>query len=228
MAEPGQPAPAGRHVPGRFPPPPEYLVAFAEQRVDHAQLKFKSFRQDFERVNNAATAAWRDGLISKDDATLIFFDAANIVSGPLVRRYVEARACEQVAKWLKSRPEFHFSNWLSPRNRMALDGFAAHGQGALAVTLICQHLNKVMARALQYGRGAARKQPAGLTDAQAAKFQDNQASALELLPGELALATLEIAELEPWIIACGSDEDRMEIIAMKEELAKMRGRFNLA
>lgn len=209
------------------PPPPQQLIELARDLANRAKLRFKGFRQDYERVTNAATALHKDGQITKAQATRIFLDDGNMISAPLIARYIEARESEQVANWLRAREEFHFPNWLNERNRMALEGFVRNGEGALAVQLIRQHLHKVINRTKDHWRDAGRKRPQGLSDKMAEQFEQFKATALEDLPGHLDIALYEIAELEPWIIAHGSNEDRKAIADYRDEIAKVRKRFNL-
>ena len=209
------------------PPPPAKLVAFARDFANRATLRFKGFREDYERVSNAASALHRSGDISRGAATRIFFDDGHMISAPLIERYLQARESEQVANWLRARTEFHLPNWLNDRNRMALDGFVANGEGALAVQLIRQHLHKVMNRTQDAWRAAGRKRPPDMEGTVAEQFEDHKAKALEDLPGHLDIALFEIAELEPWIDAEGSAEDRKIIEKYREQIAKIRKRFNL-
>ncbi|MHA6316191.1 hypothetical protein ACXYN8_00820 [Altererythrobacter sp. CAU 1778] len=210
------------------PPPPADLVALARDFANRAELRFKGFRQDYERVSNAATALHKTGDITKAQAMRIFLDDGHMISMPLIARYIDARESEQVANWLRARDGFHFSNWLDERTRMALDGFVANGEGALAVQLIRQHLHKVMARTKDQWRVAGRKQPKNLPPEYVAQFEAQKLDALETLPGHIDIALYEIAELQPWIDAHGSDEDRKAITAYRDEIAKVRARFNLA
>lgn len=213
---------------GERPPPPQSdLVGFARDFANRATLRFKGFRQDYERVSNAATALHKNGQISMAQATRIFLDDGHMISAPLIARYLDARESEQVANWLRAREEFHFPGWLNERNRMALDGFVRNGEGALAVQLIRQHLHKVMNRTKDQWRNAGRKRPKDMSEKIAEQFEEFKAAALEDLPGHLDIALYEIAELEPWIAEHGSNEDRKAIAGYRGEIAKVRKRFNL-
>ncbi|WP_336987399.1 hypothetical protein [Altererythrobacter aquiaggeris] len=209
-------------------PPPPKLAQIARDFANRATLRFKGFRQDYERVSNAATALHKDGLITKAEAQRIFLDDAYMISAPLIERYIIARESEQVANWLRARTAFHFPNWLDERNRMALDGFVANGEGALAVQLIRQHLHKIMNRTKDRWRDAGRKRPKDLAAQYHESFEDRRLQALEELPGHLDIAVYEIAELEPWVTGHGSKEDLRAVAGYREEIQKIRGRFNLS
>ena len=55
-----------------------------------------------------------------------------------------------------------------------------------------------------------------------------RAAALQDLPGHLRIAELELAEIGQYLEAHGSREDNRAIAAFQEEIAKVRGRFNIA
>lgn len=214
---------------GEQPPPVDAaLRAVAEEAVNRAALRFKGFRQDFERISNATTSQWKDGRITREDASRLFLDDDHIISGPLVRRYLAAREFKQIADWLRARSEIHFTGWLSERNRLALDGMAQHGEGAMAVQLIMLHLRKIMARAKDLSRAAHRKIPSDCPPDLRAALEQAAATARHGLPGGLGEAELEIAELESWIDGYGSREDRRVVAGWREELNRMRDRFNIS
>lgn len=209
------------------PPVPAELAQFVHDQVARATLRFKGFRQDYERVSNAATAQWKDGQITQAEAQRVFLDDGHIVSAPLIARYLAARECRQIADWLRARPEFHFPGWLSERNRMALDGMVEHGEAGSAVQLILAHLKKVIARARDQWRAAGRKIPKGISPELHERLATAIALDLQRLPGSLGEAQLELAELEPWITAHGSREDQRSFAAWLEEVRAVRVRFGL-
>lgn len=214
---------------GEQPPPVSASLAeFAREQVARAALRFKGFRQDYERVSNAATAQWKAGQITRAEAQRIFLDDGHIVSAPLVRRYLDARESRQIADWLRARDEMHFTGWLSERNRAALDGMVEQGEAATAVALILAHLKKVMNTAKSHWRAAGQKMPRDLPEQYHDRFKHNLAQQQLRLPGRLGEAALEIAELEPWIANHGSREDQRTLAAWREELAKVRERFGIA
>jgi len=213
---------------GEQPPPVSTKLAeFAQDMVARATLRFKGFRQDYERISNAATAQWKDGQITRAEAQRVFLDDGHIISAPLVRRYLEARESRKVADWLRSREEMHFVGWLSERNRMALDGMVEHGEAPTAVALILAHLKKVMAAAKDHWRSAGQKMPKDLPSEHHDSFMNSVAEERRLLPGRLSETALEIAELEPWIADHGSREDQRMLVSWREELAKVRARFGI-
>ena len=210
------------------PPVPASLAQFAHDHVARATLRFKGFRQDYERVSNAATAQWKDGQITQAEAQRVFLDDGHIVSAPLIARYLAARECRQIADWLRARPEFHFPGWLSERNRMALDGMVANGEAAMAVALILAHLGKVMTTVQNHLRAAGRKAPAGASAETVAAIASAGEIARERLGGAIGEAALELAELQPWIDRHGSREDQRAIAAWHDRLGAARARFGLA
>lgn len=213
---------------GEQPPPvPAKLAAWAQDQVARATLRYKGFRQDYERISNAATAQWKNGQITQADAQRVFLDDGHIVSAPLMRRYFDARECRQVSDWLRARSEFHFPGWLSERNRMALDAMVLHGEPAMAVQLVLAHLKKVMDRARQQWRAAGRKVPKGAGTDLSEQLAKSIALERQRLPGFVGEAQLELAELEPWVTQHGSREDQRSVTGWRDELQAVRQRFGL-
>jgi hypothetical protein len=203
-------------------PPPPHLSALARELVDAAKPGFKLFRRDFEAIGSAATKAMREGRLSRRDAGDIFLDLGQVISLPLTQRYLAARECARIADWLRSRPGFADTEWLNPRNRIAIDGFVAQGEAALAVALLRQHLHKVMTATRARWRFAN-----SVLKALAAEQEVPQAGRdmLERIPAELDLVLFEIAECEPWIDAHGASSDRQALSEMRAEIERARGRM---
>lgn len=208
-------------------PLPPRLRDFARAHVGRLRLRFDLFRRDHQRACAAAVESWRDGQITREEAQALFIDADEAISGPLVQRYIEARECGKVADWLRSRPGFRLPGWLTQRNRAALDGFVAQGEAALAVQLIRQHLNKAVGGVRAHRRSAMRARPAGLTGEEAARFDAEKQAGLRDLPGHIAIALMELAELEHWVEGHGSPEDRRALAKMRGEIEKLQARFDL-
>lgn len=210
------------------PPPPPHLVQWAEDLVGRARLRLKNFRVDLEAIQSTAMDAGTEGEIAMADAQMLFLDHGELVSRPLVRRYIEACEAELVARWLMSRGGFHFTDWATPRNLAALDGMVALGEQALAVRVVRKHLEKTQARAKQKWLMVGRKRPANMSADIAERYDEAVAKAAYELPGEIDAARMEIAELEHYVRAHGSHEDNRAVDAMIGELEKARKRFNIA
>lgn len=203
-------------------PPPPHLAALARELVDAAKPGFKLFRRDFEAIGSAATKAMREGRMSREDAGDIFLDLGQVISEPLVDRYLAAHECAKIADWLRSRPGFADTEWLNPRNRKAIEGFVAQDEAALAVALLRQHLHKVMTATRARWRYATT-----VLKAMAAN-QTVPEGALELLermPAEIELTLLEIAECEPWILAHGANSDAQALAEMRAEIERAQSRL---
>jgi hypothetical protein len=209
---------------GKRPTPP-HLAAAALPFVEQAKLRLKNFRVDLEAVQAAALAAGKDDRIAREDAVLMYHDVGEVVSRPLVVRYLEAGEAELVARWLMSRPGYHFTDWATERNLAALDGMIALGEQAMAVRLVRKHLEKVMATAKARWRVVGRKRPATMRPDLVQHYEAAMRQAIYELPGVLDAAALEIAELERYVREHGSGEDNKAIDAMQAELAKARERF---
>jgi hypothetical protein len=197
---------------GKAPPPAPRLVALGERFVAEAKPRFRNFRVDLEKIEGVAAAAGRDGAIDAEDARALLLDHGDVVSLPLVRRYIEACETELVARWLMSRPSFHFAGWASVRNLTALDGMVAAGEPALAVRLVRKHLEKTHARARGLWRSATRE-PKVIPPEYRERYEARRARALWELPGEIETARLELAELEAVVRAHGSPEDNRALDA---------------
>lgn len=209
------------------PPPPPHLAGLAQELVEAASPRFRNFRVDLEAVQGAAMRAGKAGEIAEADAQMLWLDHGEVVSLPLVRRYIAGHETELVARWLMALPSFHFAGWARPRNLAALDGMVACDEAALAVRVIRKHLEKTQNRARQCWRVVSAK-PKTVPAEHAERYEAQLAKARWELPGELESARIEIAELEQYVREHGSPEDNRAIDAMLAELEKARGRFNIA
>ncbi len=210
------------------PPPPPHLVQFAEELVGRAKLKLRNFRVDLEAIQSAAVNSASAGDIALEDAQMLFLDHGEVVSRPLVRRYIEACEAELVARWLMSRGGFHFTDWATERNLAALGGMVALGEAALAVRVVRKHLEKTQSHARKRWQAVGRKRPDNLPPEIAERYAEQMARAAYELPGEIDAARIEIAEIEHYVRAHGSYEDNRAVDAMIAELDKARKRFNIA
>jgi hypothetical protein len=207
------------------PPPPRHLTALGQKFVDAAKPKYRNFRVDLEAIEIAASKAGRAGEIPADDAAQLFLDRGDSLSLPLVRRYVDARETELVARWLMALGSFHSTGWATVRNLAALDGMVAAGEHALAVAVVRKHLEKTQRTVRERWRTVGRKEPAGLPPERLARYREELAKVRWELPGEIEAARLEIAELETYVREHGSPEDNRTIDTMLADLEKARTRF---
>ena len=209
-------------------PPRPHLVALAEEWVRRAQLKFKDFRVDREGIEIAISKAARgDGGISPHDAWQIFQDTGDCVSLPLARRYLEMREFELLAKYLRTRLYFHGFTHMTPRNRLIFDGMIAGGEAAMAVSLLRLYMKKLRDFAQLRWRAAGRKMPSDLPVELRTQFEEQRSVERRALPGQLQIVELELVEIEPYIGAHGSREDWRALEKFREEIAKVRSRFDL-
>ena len=210
------------------PPPTPHLVQLAKALVDRATLKFRDFRVDCESIGAAAIAAMKAGDFPKGDAQLIFLDTGDVVSKPLVQRYLDAQEFELVARFLKHRIMYSPTGWLSERNRLALDGMIAGGETPMAVALLREFLKKLHGHTQEQWRAAGRKAPKGTNDAETLEaFDRMRKDALCELPAHLKIAELEMAEIETYLAEYGSREDNRALEKFRAEIAKVRKRFNI-
>lgn len=211
------------------PPPPPHLVPLARQYVDRAKLAFKNFREDLERVERIAVGAMKQGEISKRDAQLMFLDTGDVLTLPLVQRYLERREFELVAKFLKYRIMYHPTGWLTERNRLALDGMIAGGETALAVSLVREFLKKLHQHTQEKWRAAGRKPTQYQIDNGYLEAHERQvAEALAELPAHLEIAELEMAEIETYLGPHGSREDNRALEKFHADIAKVRSKYDIA
>ncbi|TNE45761.1 MAG: hypothetical protein EP341_10465 [Sphingomonadales bacterium] len=204
------------------------LAKLVEQYVGRAKLKFRDFRVDRENIEHALVKAARNGDLSQEDAAKIFLDAGDMVSLPLAQRYIEMREFELMAKYLRTRLHYHGQSRLTARNRLMLDGMISGGEPAMAAALLRKYLAKVREHAQNRWRGAAAKPHKELPIELRPQFEEQKARELRDLPAHLEIAELELAEIEIYIAAHGSREDNRAIEKFREEIAKVRKRFNLA
>lgn len=210
------------------PPPPQHLASVALPFVKQAKPRYKVFREDLERIQGDAVDAAKAGGIDMEDAKLIWLDVGEVVSLPLMERYFDKGEYELVARFLKHKMTYTpHAAWLTPRNRQAIDGLIGGGEAALAVGLLRHYLHHLHKHAQQVWRTAGRKRPANLRPVDEPIFDEYREEAIAKLPGILRITELEMAEIEPYISAHGSREDNRALEKLREEIAKVRKRFDL-
>lgn len=195
--------------------PADRLAVVAQGFVGPAKLRFRNFREDLERVQQAAMEAMRNDQISKEDAEAIFMDDHHVVSLPLIQRYFEAQEFELVGRWLLSRMARVKTSWMGQRNRIALDGMIAGGESALAVRLLRKYLSKLREHTQRQWRAAGASRPS-LSES------DRQS-----LSSHLEIAEMELSEIESYLSREGSREDNRAAEKFRAELDKVRQRFGL-
>ena len=226
--EPGEPDPVLKDILTNHAPAPPATMELARGLVDRAVLKFKDFRVDRENIeNNAVRASREEGHISPKQARDIFMDKGDCISLPLVQRYLDMREFELIAKYLRTRLYYHGFTRMTPRNRLAFDGMIAGGEAAMAVGLLRLYLKKVHQAAQRAWREAGKKMPGNLPAEYHDQFLRQVTDAVAELPGKLQIAEYEVAEIEPYIAAHGSREDNRAIAKFREDIAKVRTRFNI-
>lgn len=214
-------------VGARFPAP--RLRKLARPLVESAKLGFKDFRKDKERIETLVFGAINDGSLPEEEGKAIWLDFGDAITLPLVERYLAQAEFELVANFLRHRIAYHPTDWLTERNRLALDGMIAGGEAALAISLLRTFLKKLRQHTQKQWRAAGRKIDPKITDANArSAMEQARAAALLGLPAHLEIAELEMAEIESWLVDHGSREDNRALAAFRTEIAKVRERFNLA
>lgn len=227
-AEPGRFGEAGRDFLTGPAPPPLRIAQIAHDHVNRAELKFKDFRVDREGIEIALAQSVKNGDLTQEEGRRLFLDAGDVVSLPLARRYVEMREFELLAKYLRIRLHYHGQTRMTPRNRLILDGMIEGGEAAMAVSLVRLYLKKVLDYTQLRWRAAGRRPSKDMTSDLIEQFERDKARELRELPANLEIAELELAELETYITEHGSREDNRALEKFREELAKVRKRFNLA
>lgn len=226
--EPGKPDPVLEDILTNRSPPPQRVLDLARSLVDRAHLRFKNFREDRERIENGAVQASRaEGHISPKEARDIFMDKGDCVSLPLVERYIEAREFELVFKYLKHQMMYQPTDWLTPRNRIALEGMIKGGEQPMAVALLREYLKRLRGNTQRAWRNAGRKKPPELPLELGSQFDRQKEIAERELPGKLEIAEMEMAEIELWLKSYGSREDNRALDKFRDELAKVRERFGI-
>lgn len=204
-----------RRADAPFPAP--RLRELARSLVEGARLGFKDFRKDKERIESLVFAAINDGSLPEEEGKAVWPDTGDAITLPLVELYLAAREYELIANFLRHRIMYHPTDWLTERNRLALDGMIAGGEAALAVGLLRTFLKKLRQHTQTKWRAAGSK----VADSEA------RAAALNALPAHLEIAELEMAEIESWLVDHGSREDNRALADFRTEIAKVRERFNL-
>lgn len=206
-------------------PAPRHLAEVARPFAERAAIKLKNFRTDLEMIQHSVMDAMRDGVVTSRDAELIFLDIGNVVSTPLIERYFEAWEYELVARWLTAQAVFAGPGWIDERIRIAVDGMIAGGEQAMAIALLRKYLRVLHKQTRAKWRDAGARPPKGLSPDGLAAFETRKAQALHDLPGYLAIAEQEIAEIEPWVQKHGSREDNRALEKFGSEIARVRERF---
>lgn len=211
----------------KMPVPPE-LPAIARPLADRAVLKLRNFREDLERIQSSAIRAKDDGTLSGLHATMIWVDHGDVVSLPLIERYVAARKFAELAAWLRSRDAIQMMDWPDPRARAALDAMVAHGEGALAASLCRHHIDRMIRKLRQDWKERRRGQPKKLSEEIRAAIRATQAAIVAHIPTRNTELLLDIAAVEPIVAAHGSAEDIAFVAAVKAEVEADRDCFPAA
>lgn len=209
---------------GSGPVSPE-LAGVARPFVDRAVLRFKSLRDDFERIGSAVVAAMKDGLIDRETARTIWIDHCHILSVPLIERYLQAGKFEQIAAWLRVRPAMETMDWPDEPARVALAGFIANGQGALAAQLCRHHIERMMRKLRRDWKERRRNPSKGLDEDSARAFRALQRQIVADIPTRNVEMLLDIAAVEAIVATHGSDEDRAFLAAVRAEVEEDQRRF---
>jgi len=201
-------------------PPDRELAELARPFVEEARLTYKLFRRDLENIESRVAAAGKERRLTPRQARDMWLDLGQVLSLPLIERYLAQGECSKVADWLRARLDLHETEWLNERNRIAIEGFIAQGEAALAVALLQRHLHKMMIATRDKWRYSAQAVKERAKGAPVPAARDIVAE----LPGELDLALLEIAECEVYIAAHGAKSDTDALAAMRDEIARARQR----
>lgn len=205
-----------------------HLVAFARKTVERATLKFQDFRKDKEAIGSAIFKVIEDGELTKEESALIWLDTSNAITFPLAKRYVEMREFELIANFLRSRLHYNGSTQLTPRNRFIFDAMIAGEETALAVSLLRIYLKQLRRFTQNFWRVAGKTSISGIEDAVVLEQEvSRRDEALKNLPGQLDIAELELAEIETYLASQGSREDNRALQKFRDEIARVRKRFNL-
>jgi len=225
--ERNEPSPVGRYLFNDAPPPPAHLAALAKPLVDRAKLNYRKFQAEFEKIGSAAVKAMEDGLLTREDASLIWLDVGHVVSRPLIARYCDARQHDAVASWLRARPGFQQVDWLNGYVRFALDRFMADGEGACAASLALAHVERAMKSLRLDWKERRRNPPKKLAPEVQEVMRGIQRALVERIPRRNAEMLLEIAEVEPYL-ACATEAERAALAALRDEVRADQARFPAA
>lgn len=209
------------------PPPPAHLAELARSFVGRARLSYKNFRAEHEKIGSAVVKAMKDGLLTREDASLLWLDTHGITAELLIARYCDARQYEPVAAWLQARIGFATANWLNGYVRLALDRFVADGEGARAAALALAHVERAMKSLRLDWKERRRSPPKKLPPETQEVMRGIQKALVERIPSRNAEMLLEIAEAEPYL-AYGSDEERASLAARRHEILADQERFPAA
>lgn len=208
-------------------PTPTHLSGVALPFVERHKLKLRNFRVDMEDIQGAVVAAMKQGQVDAEDAKLIFFDTGNVVSLPLVKRYLAEREYELVARWMKTNLTYANPGWLTERNRLALEGMIQGDEPAMAVALLRKYLKVLYRKTQSKWRTAGAKTTKNMPSESLPGFEAQKAEALRELPAHLEIAEQEMAEIELYLADYGSREDNRALEKFRDEIARVRKRFDL-
>ena len=226
-ADQQNPVSPGRYLFEDAPPAPAHLAALARPFVDRAKLNYRNFRVELERIGGLAVKAMSDGLLGKEDATLIWLDVGDVLSTPLIARYCDARQYEPMLAWLRARPGFQCTGWVRGYALSAMERLVADGQGARAASLALAHVERTMKSLRLDWKERRRGIPKKLApDAQAA-LRSTQAALIARIPVRNAEMLMEIGEMLPYL-AHGTAEERVALEAFRREVLADQERFPAA
>jgi hypothetical protein len=219
--------PVGRYLFEAAPPPPAHLAELARPFVDRARLNYKNFRVEHEKIGSAVVKAMDDGLLTPEDATLLWLDTHGITAELLIARYCDARQYEPVIAWLRARTGFMTANWLNGYVRFALDRLVADGQAGRCASLALAHIERAMKSLRLDWKERRRNPPKKLPPETQEVMRGIQRALIARIPKRNAEMLLEIAEAEPYL-AYGTDEERSSLAALREEILADQERFPAA
>ena len=191
------------------------------------RLVYRNFRVEFERIGGLAVKAMSDGLIGKDDATLIWLDVGDVLSVPLIARYCDARQYDPVVTWLRARPGFQCVAWLRGYVLSAMERLVADGEGARAASLALAHVERAMKSLRLDWKERRRGIPKKLAPEAQAALRSTQAALIARIPVRNAEMLMEIGEMMPYL-AHGTAEERATLEALRREVLADQERFPAA
>ena len=196
--------------------------ALGERLVAAANLRFKDFRVDFEKISNGAGRLMERGEITLDERRAMFVDAAWDIRLPLQRCYCEHGAYEAVAHYHAKRFKLLLGRntpWPDEPGQNALRLFAEHGRPDIGVALIrtyvdMQHKRLKRDYAKRNPRGPRKELDEG-TKQLIGKIEKVIAAAI---PDRKAELIKDMEGVAPYIEQHGGEEDGRWLDAVRREI----------